>query len=95
MRIFYDTKTGDVVGTVEGFDDDKTEGIMMVPGGSAPSDIGVEVIGLGHRQEELARRLMDPRDPLKIHYLEFKGGIKELSDKDKKKKDDSLKVNKG
>lgn len=71
MRIFYNRHTGQVIGTVDGFDE-KTEemtGVTIVPGNLTKDDVGVEVIGLGHPKEELARRLLEGTDPLNIDFI--------------------------
>jgi len=66
MRIFYSKKTGQIVGTVDGFsqgpDLDKT---MIIPKGTKKEDIGMHNIKLGDKEEKLAREFEDPKNSKK------------------------------
>jgi hypothetical protein len=88
MKIFYNLKTGEVLGTVDGFNDIASAGISIQPAGVDPNDIAEEVIDLGHPKEELARRLMDPLDPLKmVHLSGGLDGVEEMKEDQKEKVD--------
>lgn len=85
MKIFINGNTGEVIGTVDGFDDDLIAPVKVTPGNVDPHDIIEEVIGLGHPKEELARRLMDPTDDLSTHLLKHgPDGVEEMAPKEKK-----------
>ena len=86
MRLFYNKKTKQIVGTVDGFQP-ISDNVRIVPGGLDPDDIGYEDIELGSEKEELARKLMDPHTPLGIDMVEFsaKDGVREVSDAKKEK----------
>lgn len=84
MKIFYNTKTGQVIGTVDGFNDVETKGIRITSSGIPDEDIAEEVIGLGHPKEKLARRLMNPHDELGVQFLKAgKKGIEEMTGTEK------------
>jgi hypothetical protein len=69
MRLFINKATGEVIGTVDGFDDHLTEGVMILPGDLQPDDVEALTIGLGDPNEKMARRLMDAKDELSIDML--------------------------
>lgn len=84
MKIFWNKKTGEIIGTVDGFDQSH-DGISITPAGIPLEDIGEETIVPGHPKEALARKLMDPRDELGIHLLKVEGdGIAEMNSGEKK-----------
>lgn len=67
--ILFKDKDGNVVGSIDGFKNYPPDLQMKV---------GDEVmerfdIPLGHPQEKLARRLMNPKDPLTIAHVRIKG----------------------
>lgn len=84
MKVFYNKKTGDIIGTVDGFDEDLIKGVKIQPSGIPSGQIVEEVIGLGHPKEALARRLLEPRDELGIQFLKIgSGGIEEMTEPEK------------
>ena len=71
MRIFFDKKTGEIIGTIDGFSDDPVlDKMMIVPGNMKPEDIGKENIHLGHPLELAARMFENPQHPANV--LEYR-----------------------
>ncbi len=78
MKIFYD-QDGRVVGTVDGFSDHADISVRVNGEETASTEIK-----LGDPDEQLARDLMDPRNPLKVDDLVLEDGkVREMTDKEK------------
>lgn len=93
MIIYYDKRTGDIIGTVEGFEEHNED--MTISTTSCPADqVGKKIIRKNDEMADQARRFEDPREPDNIHEHKVrigKGGRFLALDKKVSKEQDSTK----
>lgn len=75
MIIFYNKRTGAVIGTVEGWlHDDAARAMTMLPQGMTPDEVGKYIIEVGSADEGLARELEHPQKPLSLSDVRITKG---------------------